>query len=68
MTERTTLRRVDDGDPFTAGWNAALDETIERIKKWPTMTFSAAPVTLVMIAKADVLSILRGVGEEDKTR
>lgn len=52
------MRRVDDGDPFNAGWNACLDELIEVVKKIPTEKVADDGIR-VLIAKCDVLDLAR---------
>jgi hypothetical protein len=55
------MRRIDDGDPFNAGWNAALEEADKRVRKMPT---EAVKDHRTLIAKADVLGLLNDhVGE-----
>lgn len=54
------MRYPDDGNPFNAGWNAALDEAIERIKKLPATTSDGV---IALIAKVDVLKLLRTHGQ-----
>jgi len=50
--------RPDDGDPFNAGWNAALDVALRRVKKLPTEKVAEDGLR-VLVSKPDVLEILR---------
>jgi hypothetical protein len=54
-------RTEDDGDPFNAGWNAALDELIEIVKKMPAEKVADDGVR-ALIAKTDVLDLARKRG------
>lgn len=50
--------RPDDGDPFNAGWNAALNEALRQIKLLP-MEKVADDGQRILIGKPEVLKILR---------
>lgn len=50
--------RVDDGDPFNAGWNAALNEALRRVKELKSEKVADDGVR-VLIGKPEVLKILR---------